>query len=161
MFDDNDDDLQFLMQVEIPETNGKGKEPLRSTPPRHAASPSLGADHLMDEPAREVKAEVEVKDTDLVPLPAEVAVKTETDPVALMNSLSVADVPEQEEKPKIRLNAPVPTVKKTSKRVGEDVFTEASVKEWQLPRIKAWEGRHIVSFISLWMTIICQLIICL
>ena len=42
----------------------------------------------------------------------------------------------------IKLSTPVPTKRK---HVGEDVFVEAAVKEWQAPRIKAWEGRYIVS----------------
>ncbi|KAI8098121.1 uncharacterized protein B0P05DRAFT_447743, partial [Gilbertella persicaria] len=28
------------------------------------------------------------------------------------------------------------------KRVGQDMFTQECVKEWQSPRIKAWEARH-------------------
>ena len=42
----------------------------------------------------------------------------------------------------IKLSTPVPTKRK---HVGEDVFVETAVKEWQAPRIKAWEGRYIVS----------------
>lgn len=31
------------------------------------------------------------------------------------------------------------------KRVGEDVFTRESVKQWQGSRIKAWENRYMVN----------------
>ncbi|KAF7729339.1 hypothetical protein EC973_004595 [Apophysomyces ossiformis] len=43
--------------------------------------------------------------------------------------------------------------RKQKKLVGEDVFTRSSVKEWQAPRIKAWEGRYLRATItdSLWI----------
>lgn len=57
----------------------------------------------------------------------------------------------------VRDDAPSPT-KSTGlkrKRVGEDVFTRDSVKQWQSSRIKAWESRYLVSYLH----IICVLIL--
>ncbi|KAI7878891.1 hypothetical protein K492DRAFT_132181 [Lichtheimia hyalospora FSU 10163] len=39
----------------------------------------------------------------------------------------------------LAVSSPIPTKRK----VGEDVFTEACVKTWQMPRIKAWESRYV------------------
>lgn len=49
-------------------------------------------------------------------------------------SLSVNDEP-----------SPKPTATLKRKRVGEDVFTRESVKQWQGSRIKAWENRYMVN----------------
>lgn len=40
--------------------------------------------------------------------------------------------------------SPKPTATLKRKRVGEDVFTRESVKQWQGSRIKAWENRYMV-----------------
>ncbi|KAI9309094.1 hypothetical protein BJ944DRAFT_154988 [Cunninghamella echinulata] len=38
---------------------------------------------------------------------------------------------------------PTTTLEPKMKPVGENVFTESCVKTWQVPRIKAWEGRYL------------------
>lgn len=74
-----------------------------------------------------ITTNVPTKDMDMDEL-----VDTET---PRFESLSVNDEPNTSPKPSLK-----------RKRVGEDVFTKESVKQWQGSRIKAWENRYMVNY---------------